>query len=443
MDVTRKLAEFLITTGYADLPEPAISEAKVSFLDWLAVTLGTAGDPTCDGLSDVVRLVGGEPQATVLCRHYKTSILNAALLNGMASHVLDYDDTSIEFQGHPSVTLFPGLLALSEWKGNNGREFLTAYVLGFEIGCRVALGATFYHYAAGWHPTSTIGHFSAAAGIGKLLGLTTEQTIHAFGTAGTQAAGLKIMFGTHCKPFHAGKACFDGMLSALVAERGFISVNNILESEKGFWSVYASQHQDEKSIEGMGQNWYILKNMHKFHASCYETHASIEAALAMKKEYNIDASIIDQITVKVSPGALYIAAQKNPVTGLEAKFCISHTVANALLTMDTGIGAFTDEKAKDAKIVSLRDKIEVSPNDQLGIFEAEVTIRAGGKDYNRRFNLQTATHPFEELKEKIIVKFISLTKDIFTKSKIEEIIGRIENLENEKNMASFVALLNS
>ena len=441
MNETRTLTEFITSTAYDDLPMPVVAEAKLSFLDWLAVTLGAVNDTTGDSMLEVIRLVGGEPQATALGRNFKTSILNAALLNGMTSHILDFDDTSMEFGGHPSVTIFPALLALAEWKKRSGRDFLTAYVLGFETGCRVNLGATYTHYMAGWHATSTIGHFSAAAGSGKLLKLTPEKMVYALGTAATQAAGLKIVFGTSGKPFHAGKASFNGLLSSLLAERGFTNVDNILEAQKGFWDLYASECQPEAALEGIGKTWHILKNNHKFHASCHGTHAPIEAALAMQKEYGFKTSEIEEINLQAHYSMLEVAGKTKPIHGLEGKFSIPYTVANALLTGDTGLAAFTDEKVTDQSVVALMDKIHASSSGQLGLWEADMSIRVKGQEYKRKFDMMQHPVTGDDLVKRIRIKFESLASLVLEEGRVKELLERIENLEQERDMASLTSLL--
>ncbi len=441
MQTTKRLSEFITSTDFDDLPSEVVNEAKLCFMDWLAVTIAGANEAETRGLVDVIDLVGGKEQATVLGKNIKTSVLNTALLNGMISHVLDFDDTSIEFLGHPSVTLFPGLLALSEWKGKSGKDFLAAFVIGFEAGCRVALGATVNHYLAGWHGTSTIGHFSSTAGCAKLLGLNTQQAIYALGAAGTQAAGIKTVFGTSCKPLHAGKACFDGLLSALLAQRGLTSVENILEGKKCFWDMFSKDWDAKRALEDLGSKWNILGNRYKFHASCYQTHPSIEAALVLKKAHAIDPKRIQEIEIHVLPPVLEMAGKEKPVTALEGKFSIPYSVANALLTEDTGITAFTDEKVNDPDIIALRDKIKIIPDTQIGAFEADVIIYKDGTRYQKKLDILQYVMDEEEKKAKILTKFRSLAGLVLEKSRVEAIIPRLENVEQEGNMADIVKLI--
>ena len=442
METTKKLAEFASSTRFDDLPEEVINEAKLCFFDWLGVALAGTNEPDVNILFDIIKLIGGKEQATILGKNIKTSILNATLINGMSSHVFDFDDTSVEFLGHASVTLFPCLLALSEWMEKSGKELLTAYIIGFEIGCRVAMGTLGSHALTGWHATSTIGHFSSTAGAAKLLGLDAEQLIYAFGIAGTQAAGLKAVFGTSCKPFHPGKAGFNGLLSALLAQKGFTSVENILEGEKCFWDVYSTNWNPKRALKDLGKKWHILKNKYKFHASCYYTHAPIETIIAIKENVKIlDINKIDKIEIVISPVSLENASIMNPSTGLEGKFSIPYVIANAILRNDTGIKAFTNEKVNEAEIIELIDKIKIITDTKLAPFKARATVYIGKEEYKEEVNLFNQVLDNIKKKQEIHRKFSSLLSFNFKKDKIEEIIKKIERLEQENNMSNIVNLL--
>jgi len=442
MEATKSLAEFVISTNFDDLPAEVINEAKLCFMDWLGVALSGAHDPEVNSLFQVIELVGGKEQATILGKNVKSSILNATLMNGMSSHVFDYDDTSVEFLGHASATLFPCLLALAEWMGIGGKDILAAYVIGFEVGCRVAMGASVNHTLKGWHPTSTIGNFSSTAAASKLLGLTIDQLIFAFGIAGTQAAGLKAVFGTPCKPFHPGKAGFNGLLSALLAQRGFTSIDNILEGKNCFWDMYSARSNPRMALKDLGSKWSILNNTYKFHASCHYTHAGIEAVLAIKKEVkDLVPDNIEKIEIYVSPMTLENAAIMEPKTGLEGKFSVPYVIANTILRDDTGIGAFTDVKVNDPEILKLRDKIEVIPDNDLAGFNSKAVIYIDGRSYEKEVNIFTMNLTYEKKKEELLKKFRSLVSLYIKKDKVEELIRRIENMEQEDNMAHTIDLL--
>jgi 2-methylcitrate dehydratase PrpD len=442
MQATKTLAKFVLSTNYDDFPSEVIKESKLCFLDWLGVAIAGAHDPEVNSLFQVIELIGGNDQATILGKNVKSSILNATLMNGMSSHVFDYDDTSIEFLGHASVATFPCLLALSEWMGIGGKKFLTAYIIGFELGSRVAMGASANHTLKGWHPTSTIGHFSSAAASAKLLGLTTDQLVYAFGIAGTQAAGLKAVFGTHCKAFHPGKAGFNGLLSALLAQRGFTSTENIFEGDNCFWNMYSGRSNPRMALKDLGSKWSVLNNTYKFHASCHYTHAGVEAVLAIKKELkDFNPDNIDRIDTFVSPMTLENATIMNPKTGLEGKFSVPYVIANTILRDDTGMGAFTDEKINDPKILKLREKINVIPDNRLTGFTTRVVIYINGETYEKQVNVFTMNLPYEKKKEELLKKFKSLTSSFIRVKNIESLIRAIENLEQEDSMANIISFL--
>ena len=220
--LTRALAEQARTLSYADLPDDVRTLARQCVLDYVACTLAGAKEELTDILLAEAQEQGGAPIATVIGHAARLPVLSAALVNGAASHALDFDDVNLAMTGHPSVVLLSALLALAEERGSSGQDVLTAFVAGYELQCRLGLLLAPGHYnTLGFHATGTLGSFGAAAACAHLLGLDAEKFATALGIAGTQAAGLKSMFGTMCKPLHAGKAAYHGLLAARLAQRGF------------------------------------------------------------------------------------------------------------------------------------------------------------------------------------------------------------------------------
>ncbi len=236
-EMTKILADFIVSKKSTVIPSTAYDHAKVAFMDWLAVTYGGTSDPLVKKLTAHAKTMGGHPQATLIGQDAKMNIGQAALINGACSHALDYDDTLVSFFGHPSVTLFPSLLALAEWKDISGFDFLTAYLIGLQAGCTIGRCAGLDHYMVGWHATSTLGHFASAAACSRLLKLDKMQTAYALGIAGTQSSGMKRVFGTMCKPFHAGNASQAGLMAAMLAQDNFTSAEDILEGPHGFFDI--------------------------------------------------------------------------------------------------------------------------------------------------------------------------------------------------------------
>ncbi|MCU0600034.1 MAG: MmgE/PrpD family protein [Desulfobacterales bacterium] len=388
MGMTQKLADFIATTDSAKIPKEIYDHAKVAFMDWLAVTVGGVNDPLVFKLIKYAQTMGGNPQATLIGLPLKTSVSQAALINGAASHVLDYDDTLVSFFGHPSVTIFPSLLALSEWKQKSGHDFLTAYLIGLQTGAAIGVCAGLDHYMAGWHATATLGHLASAAGCARLLGLTPQQTAYALGIAATQSSGLKRVFGTMCKPFHAGRASQAGLMAALLAQND---------------------------------------------------HSPLEAALTLVKNQNIELSDIKTITVHSSKLALDAAGKMKPATGLEGKFSIPFCVANALCTGITGNQAFTDEKVRDSDIRQLMEKINVVLDEKKLALEAHVFIETlDGRKHEGFSDILQQIPPLPIKKDRVLKKFQDLCGVMMKNEQVGLIAGKIDRLETEKNMADFI-----
>ena len=232
--LTALLAARARQLGADDTPDWARELARQCILDWFAVTIAGATEPLVDILVAEAEEQGGRTEAGLVGRRGGFNVGQAALINGAASHALDYDDVNLAVLGHPTVAVFPGLLALAAREGKSGRDTVTAFIAGYETACRIGLAMAPGHYGAGFHATSTVGCFGAAAACARLLELDQERTEYALGLAGTQAAGLKSMFGTMAKPFHAGNAANNGLRAALLARRGFTARPDVLECAQGF-----------------------------------------------------------------------------------------------------------------------------------------------------------------------------------------------------------------
>lgn len=214
MGFALELAKRITALRYEDLPPEAAHWAKIGILDTVGVTLAGADDPSA---TIVAGVLSGNGPSLVLGTSKRTHPLDAALVNGTASHALDFDDCNNTLGGHPSAPILPALFALADETGASGRDFITAYVAGFETECKISLGVNFYQYTRGWHPTTTIGVFGAAAACAKLLKLDDERTATALAIAASLASGIKSNFGTYVKPLHIGHCARNGLFAALIA----------------------------------------------------------------------------------------------------------------------------------------------------------------------------------------------------------------------------------
>ncbi|HEY7293731.1 MAG TPA: MmgE/PrpD family protein, partial [Dehalococcoidia bacterium] len=328
MEITRGYARFVTETGYERLGDAAVTAAKRAILDTLAVTIAGSVEPAARIALDLVRALGGSLQATVIGADERVSVTQAALVNGVAGHALDYDDVNYSLGGHPSVPLLPAVLALAEQLGAGGREALRAFVLGFEVECKLGRTQGASHYARGWHATSTHGTIGAAAAAAVLLGLTAEQTAMALGIAGSMAAGSRQNFGTMTKPLHPGRAAEAGLTAAMLAQRGFTADESMLEAPLGFIRLFsaAEDHDPSVALEKLGEPWEIVSPgiAVKKYPCCYNTHRALDGVLALRDEAGIAAEEVEAVEVRLPVTSAAPLIHPRPQTGLEGKFSMQY-----------------------------------------------------------------------------------------------------------------------
>ena len=439
MNVTQELCEAIREMDYESLPQDVIDEAKLCLLDWLGVTLGGANEPLTRILMEIAEATGGTEQASIIGHNKKDSMLNVALINGSASHALDFDDVHFQMMGHPTVPVMPALLALAEDRKYGGRDFLTAFVAGFEAECRIGSSIFPMHYEQGYHATSTIGRFGAAVACTKLLGLDPKRMNYGIGLAGTQAAGLKQVFGTMAKPFHAGKAAMDGLLSALLAEKEFTCSDDILAGEMGFCKVLSPDANPEMITDDFGKDYAIRNVMFKRHASCFETHPTIDAVLGMRDEIDVDN--ISEINIQTTPVAIEIAGKPEPKTGLEGKFSVAYCAALALADGVTGEENFTDEKVQTDRMVNLFKKVKAEANDDYGFTQAEVIVRmSDGREVKSFADTLQSNSDKERRKNDLIKKFHSFADRLLPEGRSDSILTFVDDLDGKTDVGELAAL---
>jgi 2-methylcitrate dehydratase PrpD len=387
------LAQFVVDFPTQDIPSDVMHLAKRCLMNYSGVALFATLDPAIDILLDLLRAEGCAPAATVIGSGFKTSALNAALANGFLGHLEDYDDTHTTVI-HPSAPILPAALALSEQRTVSGRDLLGAFAVGVEVACRIGLVivAHFREGAAHWHITNTCGVLGAAAAAGRLLKLTEEQMVYAFAIAGTQACGVREVFGSMCKPFHAGKAAQNGAMAALLAQRGFTGTDGIFEGARGLVGVMASGHDITEATKDLGTHWELPQNGLKPYACGQANHGFIDAALALRKQPGVTPQTIKHIQGSVEQFAPALVRRRHPRSGLESKFCYYHSVAAALIDGQALPAQFTDQRAADPAIESLRNRIDFDEDPSLPRRAVRVTLELNdGRTYTEGVDHPTGT----------------------------------------------------
>jgi 2-methylcitrate dehydratase PrpD len=406
---TRALVRAVRGNRWQEMPEEAQEAARHCLLDFLGCAIAGSREPLSRILVDEIVKSEGSGEASLIGRMERASRLTAALVNGAAGHALDFDDAHMAMGGHPSVPVIPAVLALAESTRANGRSALEAATAGIELECRLGALIGGKHYAIGFHSTGTLGTFGAAAACAHLLGLDEDGWLRALGLAGTQAAGLKSGFGTMAKPLHAGRAASNGLLSALAARGGFTSNPAILETEQGFAVTHAGAKLEPEALERFAGRFLVRDTLFKYHASCYLTHAPINAAQQIRERYRVDPKTIDDVEVRVAPGLLGVCNIQAPTTGLEGKFSVRATTAMALCGDDTSnLDTFSDAKVREPALVALRDRVRVVTVEKTPTTRATVVVSVNGKRYEAESDSGEPAANLASQRENLKRKFMAL-----------------------------------
>jgi 2-methylcitrate dehydratase PrpD len=379
VDVTRRLAAYVVASKYDDIPPPVRKEAQRTLLNWMGCAVGGSRHETLDAAIAALAPFSGPPQATVIGRRERMDVLHAALMNGISSHVFDFDDTHLKTVIHPAGPVVSAILALSEHRPISGKEFVNALVVGVEVECRIGNAVYPAHYDRGWHITGTAGVFGAAAACGRLLGADERQMVWALGLAATQPVGLREMFGTMTKSFHPGRAAQNGLTSALLASRNFTSTEVGIEGKTGWANVLSTARDYNQITEKLGKTYEISSNTYKPYACGVVIHPAIDACVQLRNEHRLEASQIDRIDLAVHPLVLELTGKKAPRTGLEAKFSVYFAAALAIVRGSAGMRDFSDENARDPAIVALRDRVTaiVDPSIREEQVRATIVLKDG------------------------------------------------------------------
>ncbi len=372
MPVTETLVGFI--TAPPSPPPEVTRIVDLCLLDWASVTLAGRDEPVARLVRDRASREGGTSEALVCGLDTCLPARAAALVNGVTSHALDYDDTHFASLGHPSVTVIPAVLALADQSGASMEQVKYAVLIGAEVAIRLGVWLGRDHYRSGFHVTATAGTFGAMAGAAHLLRLSAGQTRMALGLAASLAGGVKAQFGTMAKPMHAGLAAAAGVDAVLWAEAGLVAAADGLEGAQGFAATHHAA-RDDRAFDGLGRHYILPEISHKFHACCHGTHAMLEALRVLRDTHALTPEAVSGVTITVHPQYLDICNIAAPQTGLEAKFSYRHLAAMALHGVPTDrLESFSDEICQDQNILALRDLVSVETDAEVGETCARVAV---------------------------------------------------------------------
>lgn len=439
-EVTHALAGFVVRSRFEDIAPAIRHEAARSLVNWLGCALGGSHHAAVGAALAALAPFSGPPQATVIGRRDRLDCLNAALVNGMSAHVLDFDDTHLRTLLHPSVPVASALLALAERQTLAGGQFLHAFILGVDVECRVA-NAIYSGHNVNGYITGTAGPLGAAAAAGRVLGLDEQRLTWALGIAATQAAGLREMAGTMCKSFVHGRAAQNGMLAALLAARGFTSSEQAIEAPRGLARVLAPDCALDEVTEGLGERYEIAFNTYKPYACGVVCHPVIDGCIRLRESGAIQPEQIAAVALRVHPLALKLTGTRSPRTGLESKWSLYHSAAVALCDGAAGEDQYTDARVHAPQVRRVREQVAAQADPDLREDEAHVAVTlADGQCLELRVDhaLGSADNPMSD--PDLEGKFRALAKDALPAGRSDALLAKCWAVERLPDVAELARL---
>ena len=384
MSETKALANWVVKSRLEDIPDDVRREALRAIVNYTGCALGGSPDPAVNLAMQAFAPFFGPATANILGRKERVDPLHASLMNGISSHVYDYDDTTPKNYIHPSSPVASALFAYASANKVSGRDFVHAFILGFEAESRIGNSVYPAHYDVGWHITGTAGVFGAAVAIGKLIGLNEQQMIWAIGLAATQAAGLREMFGSMAKSLHPGRAAQNGYGSALLAQAGFTSGVHGLEGPRGFAAVQAAKYDLSKITAGLSVDFDLRENTNKPFPCGIVNHPTIDGAIQIHQEHHPGPESIRAVRLRVAPLVMDLCNQQNITRGLQGKFSVYHGAAIGLVRGKAGIREYTDEAVNDPAIKRVRESATAVGDASLTEDQANIEVElASGEKISR------------------------------------------------------------
>jgi 2-methylcitrate dehydratase PrpD len=371
---TQTLASYVVTSRLESIPQDVRHESRRAIVNYLGCALGGSVDTAVDRAIQALGPFFGKPAASVLGRSDRMDPLHASLMNGISSHVYDYDDTTPKNYIHPTSPVASAMFAYASANRVSGRDFMEAFILGFEAESRIGNAVYPAHYDVGWHITGTAGVFGAAAAIGKLLNLEGHEMIWAIGLAATQAAGLREMFGSMAKALHPGRAAQNGYAAALLAKEGFTAGEHGLEGPRGFAAVQAAKYDLSKITARLGEDFDLRANTYKPFPCGIVNHPTIDGCIQLHGEYRLDPANIAAVRLRVAPLVMDLCNQQGITKGLQGKFSVYHGAAIGLVRGKAGIQEYTDEAVNDPQIRRVRELVKATGDPSITEDQARIEV---------------------------------------------------------------------
>jgi len=440
--VLHRLADYAASLRTAPVPEPVRHAARRCIVDWFAATLPGGAVPPATLLIEALAEDIGRGRAMLLPSGRRATMKAAALINGAASHAIEFDDIFRDAIYHPGTPVISAALAAAQGRGASGEALLRGIVAGYEVSTRIGVAVNPAHYEF-WHTTGTVGSFGAAAAAAVILGLDAERTMHALANAGTLAAGLQQAFRSDAmsKPLHSGHAAECGLTMALAAEAGVTGAPDLLEGKAGFGAAMSRNVDWSMATAELGTRFNILAMTQKNHSACGHAHAAIDAVIELRNRHKLTAADVAKIRIATYRVALEVTGNFAPKTEFEAKFSAPYCAAAALLFGSARMAAFTPERRADKQLRDLMRRVELSIDPELDAAfprqrAARVEIETTSGERLRHFAPTRKGDPDSPLSDaEIAEKYRELAAAELGGEASERLLARLWRIDEMANLA--------
>lgn len=441
-----EIAARSVALDAGEFPAEARKWAKDAIIDMIGCGLIGARTPTTD-----IALATGAPDdgdCLVLGRRRRIGRLEAAFVNGVAGHALDYDDTSKSLSGHPTVIIVPALLALAEGRGTSGAAFLDAYIVGVETATRIARGVNFHHYEKGWHPTATLGIFGAAAACARLLGLSREELANALGACASLASGVKANFGTETKPVHAGLASRNGLFAALLASQKINASPLAFEHPQGFLEVFngAGTYDPQRMLADWARPLDLLNPgiSIKKYPCVYSVHGAIDAVIELHDTHRFMPEDVVSLKVRMHRRRMLPHVLNPATSALNAKFSLPYAVARGLVNGAVTLAHFDDAALHDPQVMRVMTLVEMEPHDDdANDYGAQVLVGLrDGRAIEASVASPLGRGPEAPLPDGMLrAKFTDCAGHALTRAGVDEVFDMLAALEDMPAMTALTTVI--
>ncbi len=449
MEITRKLAKNIKDFDFKNIPSEVVDKAKYFTLDFLGVTLRGSQEESSKSIYQFIKKISSTDKGgRIIGTEFRAPFQYSALANGTAGHALELDDVNNESSLHPGVAILPAAISACEMTGTGGKEFIEGVVLGYETMIRIGKALNPKElYSRGFHPTGICGTFGAVAAVSKILELEEEQIVNSFGIAGSMASGSMefLSDGAWSKRMHPGWAAHSGIIAVLLAKEGFTGPKTIFEGKHGILNSYSGQTDYKVITEKLGSEYEILKTSIKPHSCCRYMQPPIDAILKIMSENQIDPDKIEKITIAVLQAGFSLIAspieeKQNPKTVYEAKFSMPFGASVAILFGKATLDEFCEKNLTLPEIKKLMKKVEcVTDPDLEKLYPSRWTAKAeirmdSGQTFSSYIEYPKGDPENPLTWDELIEKFNDLSKNIYSRNKLEELIDQVRKLDEIQNL---------